>query len=369
MYLPALPLISKSFQVRIDQVQLTITSWLAGSMSVQLIVGPLADRYGRRLILFVGGGLFLLSSLGCTFATDISWLILARFIQGIGVCSMMVAGYASVHDLYDDKKAIHVLVWMGTAAVIAPAIGPVLGGIFLIFTSWRGIFLSLFVLGIISLLGLWFVMPESSMFQSRSSFNVKALLGVYGRIIRNGSFMMSGLAFALAYGGVIGWITASPVILMKYLHFTPFEFGLLQIPVFSGYIVGAQLVKRCLDRFSKEALILSGLLVAGLSGVLLILFALIAPNSLLSYMIPMVMYTLGFGFAAAPLNRITLTATVEQKGAAMAIFYLTMATSGTLVSLFLSIHRETMVSSCLVISSVIIASFVLNQFRRKLCKP
>jgi Bcr/CflA subfamily drug resistance transporter len=364
MYLPALSLIARDFQIGINQIQLTITAWLAGSMSVQLIVGPLTDRYGRRPMLLGGGLLFLLSTLGCSLAFSLAGLIVARFVQGIGVCTMMVAGYASIHDLYDDREAIHILVWMGTAAVVAPAIGPVLGGLFLLFTSWKGIFLSLFILGVGALIGLWFVMPESTFSRNRQPLNIRTLLTSYSKILTTPSFIMSALSFALAYGGIIGWITASPFILMETMHLTPAQFGFLQFPVFGGYIVGAQLVKHLMDRMGKEKLVTLGLTVAGLSGISLPILALALPKSAFSFVIPMMIYALGFGFAAAPLNRMTLTATTEQKGAAMAIFYLSMAASGTLISLLLSVMSETIFSSCLVIAAAIILSFILNRVRK-----
>lgn len=363
MYLPALSLIAKDFQIGISQAQLTITAWLAGSMAVQLIVGPLSDRYGRRPILFGGGLLFLLSALVCSLAPSLTWLILARFIQGIGVCTMMVAGYASIHDLYDDREAIHILVWMGTAAVVAPAIGPVLGGLFLLFTSWKGIFFILFILGIISLSALWFFMPESNSSQTRQPLNIKSLTTTYRKILSNSSFMTSAMSFALAYSGIIGWITVSPFILIENLHLTPTLFGFLQFPIFGSYIVGAQLVKHLMEKIGAEKLIALGLTVAGISGVLLLIFALVMPTYAFSFVVPMMVYALGFGFAAAPLNRITLTATQEQKGAAMAIFYLSMAASGTLISLFLSVISETVFFSCVIIAVAIFSSFALNRVR------
>lgn len=365
MYLPSLSLIANDFHTSINHVQLTITAWLAGSMAVQLIVGPLTDGYGRRPVLLWGGLLFLLSTLGCALAPSLIGLIGMRFIQGIGVCTMMVAGYASIHNLYDDKEAIPILVWMGTAAVVAPAIGPVLGGFLLLFTSWNAIFLSLFVLGVIALSGLWWIMPESIGADHQKSLNIRSVFITYSRILTNTPFLLSGVAFALAYGGIIGWITASPFILMEKLHLTPSGFGMLQFPVFGGYIVGAQLVKHFIKRIEKETLIGIGLTIAALSGVLLFILPQLFKGNIFSFIIPMTLYTLGFGFAAAPLNRVTLTATHEQKGAAMAIFYLTMAASGALISLILSTAAETITSSCLVIALAIILSFAMNKMRKK----
>ena len=366
MYLPALPIIADDFFASISLVQFTIAAWLGGNTAVQLIIGPLSDRYGRRPILLGGGILFLLATLGCALAPSLSFLICARFLQGIGVCSMMVSGYASIHDLYDDQKSIHILVWMGTAAVIAPAIGPLLGGLLLLVTDWRGIFFSLFALGAASILALWFSMPESTQAQSRESLKIKSLLSSYGKIISNSSFMISAACFAFLYGGIIGWITSSPFILLETLQLTPTTFGYLQIPVFGGYIAGAQLVKPLLGKFGKGKLISVGLVVSLLSGIFLVIFSLLLPTSFLSFVIPLACYSVGFGFAAAPLNRVTLTSTTEKKGMAMAVFYLTMTGIGTLVSVILSISHESVFSVSVVIGASALASFLLNNVNLRL---
>jgi MFS family permease len=207
-------------------------------------------------------------------------------------------------------------------------------------------------------------MPESTKAEERKPLNIKHLAASYYNILANSSFVMSAMSFALAYGGMIGWITASPFILMENLHLTPTEFGFLQFPIFGGYIIGAQLVKRLMDKMGAEKLIHLGLTVAGVSGVLLLVLAFVFPASAYSFVIPMMLYALGFGFAAAPLNRITLTASTEQKGASMAVFYLSMAASGTLISFLLSVISETVFSACFVIAAAVILSFGLNKVRK-----
>lgn len=349
MYLPALPLIADTFGIEIHQIQLTITAWLAGSMAVQLLIGPLADHYGRRPVLLGGGILFLLATLGCSFSPTLSWLIIARFLQGIGVCTMMVAGYASIHDLYSNKDAIHILVGLGTAAVIAPAIGPVLGGLLLLIASWPFIFFSLFCIGIVALLGLWYVMPESKT-TSLQPWHFHKIIASYLRILSNRTFLFSSISFALGYAGVIGWITASPFLLMEKLHFTPDQFGWMQLPVFGGYIFGAQSIKRLAADTGNEKWIALGLILASISGIALLFFSFLLPAFASSFVIPMTFYTVGFGFAAAPLNRMTMTSTSESKGAVTAIFYLSMATLGTLMSLGISFFGRGTASSSLFIA-------------------
>ncbi|MCB1117502.1 MAG: hypothetical protein KDK50_02845, partial [Chlamydiia bacterium] len=116
----------------------------------------------------------------------------------------------------------------------------------------------------------------------------------------------------------------------------------------------------------REAVILWGESISLCAAGLLVLLAALAPDNLLSFILPMVFYMAGFGLASAPLNRTTLTATKVQKGSAVAMFYLTMMGSGTLVSLFLSLVKSTIFYSCLVIAITASFSFVLNIIRRNL---
>ncbi len=117
---------------------------------------------------------------------------------------MMVAGYASIHDLYDDKHAIHILVWMGSAAIIAPAIGPVFGGLILIIANWQAIFYILFLLAFLALTLLWFIMPENISSSEKKNLQIKTLIHTYQSIFSNTSFMTSAISFGLLYGGIIG---------------------------------------------------------------------------------------------------------------------------------------------------------------------
>ncbi len=365
MYLPALPSIANEFTVSIRLVQFTIAAWFAGDSALQLIMGPLSDRYGRRTVLFGGGILFLLSTIGCAFASTLSLLIVFRFLQGIGVCSMMVAGYASIHDLYDDHKAIHILTWMGSAAVIAPAIGPVFGGWILLITDWHAIFISLFTLGCFALIALYFCMPESaSLEKHHTSMRFKTVFTSYRKLVCNASFIFSALSFALLYSGIIGWITVSPFILIETLGMTSTSFGYVQFFIFGAYVLGTRLVKRMLERIGIEPLIKLGLIITSAAAIALIATTFFAPQNALSFTLPLVVFALGFGICAAPLNRKTLTTTSEPKGVAIALFYLTMTGTGTAISILLSAVPFTPFRVSLIIAITILLSFPSNAMKK-----
>ena len=138
-YMPAMPSIAHQFHASHNTVQYTITAWLLGTIISQLIVGPLSEHYGRRAVLLYGGVIFILSSLCLAIAPTIHFLIILRFIQGGDVSSMLVTGYAAVHELFATKEAIHTLAKMQSITILAPAFGPLLGGMLLTITDWRWI--------------------------------------------------------------------------------------------------------------------------------------------------------------------------------------------------------------------------------------
>ncbi len=85
MYIPALPNIMQDFHANAYTAQLTLTVWFIGSASMQLLIGPLADHYGRRPILFCGAFVFILSTLSCVLASNMNMLLVARFFQGSAI--------------------------------------------------------------------------------------------------------------------------------------------------------------------------------------------------------------------------------------------------------------------------------------------
>src|SRR3990167_5344961 len=153
-YLPALPHIAHDLFTTNHLVQLTLTTWFMGSASMQLFLGPISDKIGRRPVLLFGGLVFITVTIGCAVSQNIYWLLILRFIQGATITSMIVAGYATIHELFDRDKAIHTLSMMASITVLAPSFGPLFGALILQFGSWRVIFAILAGWACIVLLGL-----------------------------------------------------------------------------------------------------------------------------------------------------------------------------------------------------------------------
>jgi Bcr/CflA subfamily drug resistance transporter len=328
IYLPALPDLMREFKVDANQIQWSLSSWFLGSMSVQLFIGPLSDRFGRRPILISGMILFVISTLLCVLSPQLELLIFARFIQGSTVGFIIVAGYASIHELFDQKNAIPLLAKMNSITILAPALGPLVGGLILTQASWRWTFWPLFLLGVLVLILLVKWMPEPLAPEKRQALKPAKLLLQYKAIIKNPQFMLLLLAYSSIFCGFIAWLVAGPFLVITQFHYEPFIFGLLQILVFGFYILSNRLVKRMMETLGVNQLIVRGLTLTFLGASLAILNSLLFPSYLSGLILGMMVYSFGFGFCSAPLQRLAIEAASEPMGCRMAILSTSLGVFG-----------------------------------------
>ena len=162
IYLPAFANIAHDLNTSINYIELSVTTFFFGMATGQLIYGPLADRFGRRKPLLIGMMIYLISTIGCIFATNIFIFIFCRLMQSLGGCAGMVITRAIARDLYNPKEfAIffsNISLVMSMGPILAPIIGTLLNHVL----GWRAIFWVLALLNIICLLNIWFFLPETN---------------------------------------------------------------------------------------------------------------------------------------------------------------------------------------------------------------
>lgn len=332
MYLPALILIENDFSTTTALVQMSILIWYAGLALPQLTMGALSDRFGRRIVLFTGGCLFLLASIGCALATNIYFFLICRFLEGVGVCSLLVSGYAAIHESFDDTKAIRIISWMGCITVIAPMLGPLGGSYFLLMSTWRAIFWFITVCSSVAIIALFFIMPETNQAKGH-----KRESGLYRRLLKNRGFLMSSITLGLLISVMIAWISASPFLLMQNEGLDFVKFGLVQIPVFALYGISTRFVGPIHERYGSEKLFRMGFTIILTAILLLTIGHILNLNYMYRLIVPIAMYSCGFGLISAPLNRRVFTSTDMKKGTVTAMFYLIEMGTASLITLSLSI--------------------------------
>lgn len=312
-YLPALPQVATDLATTHYLAQLTLAVFCLGMFVMQLSLAPFADRYGRRPILLMGGVVFLVATLICAFSHTITTLLLGRFFQGSAISSMMIAGYATIHELFDQEEAIHTLARMSSITIVAPAFGPFLGSLVLCFASWRWTFGILWIWGALAVLMLYLKMPETHVSTpDNQSVNLRRLGGQYFRILTKVNFLKYCLPNNFLFAGMIAWIAVGPFLVITTFHYSPVYFGVFQVIVFGGFIIGTSLVKKLMKFMQMHILIYVGLGFTGVGGVLGMMIGIFAPQNLMAMIAALFFLTFGSGLCLPILGRFAVEAVPEE---------------------------------------------------------
>src|SRR5205807_4927006 len=138
--LPSLPGIGASLHVSSAATTQLITVFLGIFAVGQLVVGPLSDRYGRRVPVLIGFVAFVIGSVICAVATELPGLLFGRVIQAAGACATSVLSRAIARDLFSGAALAKTLTLITIAMAAAPGFSPLLGGTLDHFFGWRSSF-------------------------------------------------------------------------------------------------------------------------------------------------------------------------------------------------------------------------------------
>ncbi|MFD7505632.1 Bcr/CflA family multidrug efflux MFS transporter [Streptomyces sp. NPDC059850] len=271
MYLPALPALARDFAVPDAAVQLTLTSCLIGLAVGQLIAGPLSDRWGRRVPLLIGLAGYLVASVLCAFAPNVTALTGLRAVQGIAGAAGIVISRAIVRDLYEGTAAARFFSLLMLVNGLAPILAPVLGGQLLRFTSWRGVFVVLAVIGVVLLAATLAVVGETLPPARRRRGGLGQTVGSFGALLRDPGFVRPALAGGFAFAAMFAYISASSFVLQKTYGLDPQQFSIVFAVNALGIAVLGQGNARLLRRRSPSALLRAGLALCAAGGGALLL--------------------------------------------------------------------------------------------------
>lgn len=224
-YLPALPALAGYFETTASLVQLSLTFSMVGLAVGQLIIGPLSDKYGRKKPLITSLVLFCISTMGCLYAPDIYTFIFFRLLQGLSGAGGVVISKSIATDLYRGKELTRFFSMLSSVQGIAPVCAPVLGGLLLEVTDWKGIFWILVLIGALLIVALAFFKESLSDEQKRHD-GLFSTFRHYIPVFRNTQFMRYVLVQAFAMGVMFTYIAASPFIFQEHFKMSPLAYSL-----------------------------------------------------------------------------------------------------------------------------------------------
>ncbi|AYH48793.1 MFS transporter [Dickeya fangzhongdai] len=355
LYLPALPQMTGALATSTAATQLSLTAGLLGLGAGQLIFGPLSDKLGRRLPLLLSLAMLLLTSVWCALAQDIGQLIVARLLQGIAGAGGAVLSRAVARDLYVGHALTRFFSLLMLINGLAPILSPVLGGLLLGVTDWRGIFVLLAVIAFLLLAMCLLRLNETLPAERRIAGGVGSMLSSLGSLLRERTFMGLCLAQGLCGAGMFAYIGASPFVLQEVYGLSPQAFSLCFAVNGIGLIAAGQLASHFSLRFGEQRVLHAGLAVSVISALVLTVAGLLhAP--LIGILIPLFFAIAMIGIVGPCASSLAMQSQGSKAGSASALIGLSMFALGALSVPFTGLTGST---SALSMALVILGCYLL----------
>jgi len=240
IYLPSLPTVAQDLRTSATAVQLTMTGMLVGGAVGQLVIGPLSDRFGRRLPVLVGVALHVVTSVLCALAPAIAPLIVLRVLQGFFNASASVVAMAVIRDRFVGAEASRLMSRLMLVIGVAPLFAPSIGGLIAGQVGWRGVFGALALFGAVLWVVVWRRMPETLPVVRRREGGISTALSGYRRLLRDRHFIALAVMPGLSLAVLMSYVVASPFALQEGYGLSPHQFALLFALNGAGLVLGAQ---------------------------------------------------------------------------------------------------------------------------------
>ncbi len=245
--LPALPAIATAMQVGPHAAQLLISLSILSIALGNLMVAPLSDRYGRRPIVLVALGLFVLGSAAGIVAESLDMLVAARVVQAFGGGAAMSVMRATILDHFGPARAASALAATATAILVAPMIAPTVGGFVLEWLDWRAVFALSGILGVAV-----FLYASRNLRDTRRAARAAGpslrYWANYRRLLASREYLAFLVFGSCMVSMVYTFVTGAPYVAIDVLGVSPSRFGLLlffpAVASFSGFLLAARMTGR-----------------------------------------------------------------------------------------------------------------------------
>lgn len=330
MFLPSLANIAHDLNARYATVSLSVAAYLGMTAIVQLIIGPLSDRVGRRPVLLVSLLIFTLASISCAFATEI-WVFLAcRMLQG-GIIAGYVLSLAIVRDTRPEREAAGLIGYISMTMAIAPMLGPMLGGILDTWLGWRATFHFYAIAGLSLFVLCWRDLGETMCITPKTSSG--ATPG-YGQLLREALFWMYALCGAFSTGAFYIFLTGAPLVAQVQFGVSTAQIGFWLGSITAGFVFGSFIAGRFAPRFAPLTMMVVGRIVACtglLAGLVAMLTGLITPALFFGSTL---FVGIGNGITMPSSNAAAMSVRPEMAGSAAGISGALVVATGALLTTF-----------------------------------
>jgi DHA1 family bicyclomycin/chloramphenicol resistance-like MFS transporter len=254
VYLTAMVDLAREFGVAVAGAQRTMLAFTLGFGLTHLVIGELADRFGRRPTAIVGIGLYCAASILAATAPSLDVLVAARFLQGAAAASGPILSRTLIRDAVAPDHAGSALAKMVAYGSIAPLTAPLIGTFAASRGGWRAAIGLLAVYGALLALTLWRRLPETRPREIRHGARIP-IRRALARLLRHRGFLTGAAALACGYGILLTWLSTSAFLLIGALGMSKLEASAIYVLGSAGLLAGSLAGMRLARSFSPIAIL------------------------------------------------------------------------------------------------------------------
>ena len=339
MYLPAFKAMETDFATGPEQIALSLTVFLIGMASGQLLWGLASDKFGHRNTLFSGMLVFTLALLGLAFCDQVWQLLTLRFVQAIGGAAGIVIPRAVIRDNYDTQQAARALSLLMLIMGLAPILAPIVGGQVVSFTSWRALFWIMLGAGAALMLSVIFIMRETLAPERMVTLSWANIIGNFRALLTHRGFVAHSFAGGMGQAGMFAYIIGSPRVFIEVYHVDPKWYGVLFGINALSLIAASQVSARLLRTYKPQQLQRPALNFLACAGIATCALSVVGVMTLPILMVCLMGYMACQGFVNPNSAALALSDQGKRLGAASALLGTLQFTCGATAGLFVSIWQ------------------------------
>ncbi len=361
IFTPSLPAITEYFGTTSAIAQWSVGLFMLGFSLSMLIVGPLADRLGRKKTLIMGYSLYLVAT-GITLLTDsIHVFIAARFAQAVFGCFGTAVARMMARDYYRDQMEVKMLAYIGGCLTIAPMAAPIAGGYLQEYAGWQYSFYAMAAMAVIAMIALM-LLPEKKQEKTADTATHTSVIAGYKAVLTDSRYLRFTIAAGAAFAGAFVFVAGGSFVLIGQLGISPAIYGYLFAVAIASYLLSASMGPKLTASMSRSQSTL-------MAGALLVVGAMISlgsglltdGQSITGYVAGIAIYELGLGLFM-PLCQARATEHMkENMGTAAGLIFFIEMLLATLISALISFLPEagTLSLSAITLVAVAISGFCL----------
>lgn len=248
LFVPSFPELQNQFSLSPFLVEALLSANFVGYCLSLFFVGGLADRYGRKPIILLGLMTFIIGSMLCLWVVSYKLLLIGRFLQGVGVAGPAILSFLIIADSYALKKQQYFMAMLNGVKNTSVAIAPVIGSYITLYFHWQGNFMTLLLLGLMTLVMTLFFIPSYKLPEHKETL----VLSGYLLLFRSKPLILLMLNIILMFVPYWIFVGMSPLLYMKDLGVSLAHFGYYQGALALTFALGSVLFGFIMHRFKHK---------------------------------------------------------------------------------------------------------------------